>query len=69
MTQRNIFLSISLATTVSWAFAQKIASLEVSFPASTEGLEIPVAVNFDEVTFAANSGFVLFFFTTEKRLP
>ena len=49
------------------SFSQKIASFEVVFSKATSGLDIPVSVNLDDVTYVADSLLSLFEVTGNKR--
>lgn len=50
-----LLLSATYCCLFSGSYAQKIATLEVDLPSSTHGLEMPVSVNLDEITFLPDS--------------
>lgn len=53
-----------LATT---SFSQKIASFEVLFPRGTSGLDIPVSVDLDEITYISDTLLSLYELSGDKR--
>ncbi len=60
----SVFSFLSLA-----GFPQKIATLEVDLPEPAFGLEIPVSINLDEVTYVTDSLLALFEVKGSTRTP
>src|SRR5688572_17086044 len=50
-------------------FAQKIATLEVSLPKSTNGLALPANIELDKITFNSDSSLALVEVNGNKRTP
>ena len=57
---RKVVLSVSVLLGSATCFSQKIASFEVLFSKGTTGLDIPVSVNLDQVTYVADTLLSLF---------
>ncbi|HYM92892.1 MAG TPA: PmoA family protein, partial [Chitinophagaceae bacterium] len=49
--------------------AQYIARFEVQLPVATNGLDVPASINLDDVTFQADSSFVLVELANGKQVP
>ncbi|MFO7622336.1 MAG: PmoA family protein [Bacteroidales bacterium] len=49
------------------SFSQKIASIEVEFPKTAHGLEIPVSINLDEITYLSDTLLNLYNITGGQR--
>ena len=64
-TRITLLVAVSFLFTAS--FSQKIASFEVVFPKGTSGLDIPVSVNLDEVTYVSDTILSLFEVAGTKR--
>src|SRR5690349_21654441 len=62
-------LVILLITLVSVATAQQIASFDVTLNKPTNGLQVPVSVNLDEVTFVHDSTLSLVEVIGNKTIP
>lgn len=54
MFQKLSFLALSCLMAIN-SYSQKIATLEVKLTKSTYGLDVPVSINLDEVTYASDS--------------
>ena len=66
--KKNIFL-ITFFTICIISSAQKIATFELQLPFATNGLDVPVSINLDEVTFIADSSLSLMEVRGNKSVP
>ena len=57
---KSIILLIVCIAAGSFSYGQRIATLEVDLPSATNGLEIPVSVNLDEITYVPDTVLSLF---------
>jgi hypothetical protein len=64
-----ILLSSLLSISVLTSYSQKIASLEVKLPMTTYGVDLPVSVNLDEITYLSDTLLTLYEVKGKSRIP
>jgi hypothetical protein len=65
----KILLSSLLSISVLSGYSQKIASLEVKLPTTTYGVDVPVSVNLDEITYLSDTLLTLYEVKGKSRIP
>ena len=66
---RNLLTLLILSTSLSFGYAQRLAVFEFDLDKPTNGLEVPVSVNLDQVSFVHDSSLALIEVSGQKRTP